>query len=134
MASIENRSRIQVTVKNRDDLTKQFAYSADKAIQVYVQKLRDEGLKPRLTSLNDHYVVRTRSVGAKNQCIVAHSEAEAIDIKHRLESELRRGLLIDYGSGQKASLADLLVRYLRQEAPRHKSFEVEGYMSTAIEN
>ncbi|MFC3461256.1 MULTISPECIES: hypothetical protein [Massilia] len=91
MASIENRSRIQVTVKNRDDLTKQFAYSADKAIQVYVQKLRDEGLKPRLTSLNDHYVVRTRSVGAKNQCIVAHSEAEAIDIKHRLESELRRG-------------------------------------------
>lgn len=132
MASIENRSRIQVTVKNRDDLTKQFAYSADKAIQVYVQKLRDEGLKPRLTSLNDHYVVRTRSVGAKNQCIVAHSEAEAIDIKHRLESELRRGLFIDYGSGQKASLADLLVRYLKEEAPRHKSFEVEGYKINAL--
>jgi len=132
MASIENRSRIQVTVKNRDDLTKQFAYSADKAIQVYVQKLRDEGLKPRLTSLNDHYVVRTRSVGAKNQCIVAHSEAEAVDIKHRLESELRRGLFIDYGSGQKASLADLLVRYLREEAPRHKSFEVEGYKINAL--
>lgn len=135
MASIENRSRIQVTVKNRDDLTKQFAYSADKAIQVYVQKLRDEGLKPRLTSLNDHYVVRTRSVGAKNQCIVAHSEAEAIDVKHRLESELRRGLFIDYGSGQKASLADLLVRYLREEAPRHKSFEVEGYkINTLLED
>lgn len=50
MASIENRSRIQVTVKNRDDLTKQFAYSADKAIQAYVQKLRDEELKPRLTA------------------------------------------------------------------------------------
>lgn len=132
MASIENRSRIQVTVKNRDDLTKQFAYSADKAIQVYVQKLRAEGLKPRLASLNDHYIVRTRSVGAKNQCIVAHSEAEAIDIKHRLESELRRGLFIDYGSGQKASLADLLVRYLREEAPRHKSFEVEGYKINAL--
>lgn len=132
MASIENRSRIQVTVKNRDDLTKQFTYSADKAIQAYVQKLRDEGLKPRLTSLNDHYVVRTRSVGAKNQCIVAHSEADAIDIKHRLESELRRGLLIDYGSGQKASLADLLIRYLREEAPRHKSFEVEGYKINAL--
>ena len=132
MASIENRSRIQVTVKNRDDLTKQFAFSADKAIQVYVQQLRGEGLKPRLASLNDHYVVRTRSVGAKNQCIVAHSEAEAIDIKHRLESELRRGLFIDYGSGQKASLADLLVRYLREEAPRHKSFEVEGYKINAL--
>lgn len=132
MASIENRSRIQVTVKNRDDLTKQFAYNADKAIQVYVQELRAKGLKPRLASLNDHYIVRTRSVGAKNQCIVAHSDAEAIDIKHRLESELRRGLFIDYGSGQKASLADLLVRYLREEAPRHKSFEVEGYKINAL--
>jgi len=132
MASIENRSRIQVTVKNRDDLTRQFAYNAAKAIRDYVQELRDQGLKPRLASLNDHYIVRTRSVGAKNQCIVAHSEAEAIDLKHRLESELRRGLFIDYGSGQKASLADLLVRYLREEAPRHKSFEVEGYKINAL--
>lgn len=132
MASIENRSRIQITVKNRDDLTKQFAHSAHKAIQVYIQKLRTEGLKPRSAKLNDHYVVRTRSVGAKNQCIVVHSEQEAIDIKQRLESELRRGLFIDYGSGQKASLADLLVRYLREEAPRHKSFEVEGYKINAL--
>lgn len=92
MASIENRSRIQVTVKNRDDLTKQFACSADKAIQVYVQQLRNEGLKPSLASLNDYYAVRTRNVGAKNQCIVADSEAEATDIEHRLESELRRAL------------------------------------------
>lgn len=132
MASIENRSRIQVTVKNRDDLTRQFAYNAAKAIRDYVQELRDKGLKPRLASLNDHYVVRTRSVGAKNQSIIAHSEAEAIDLKHRLESEVRRGLFIDYGSGQKASLADLLVRYLREEAPRHKSFEVEGYKINAL--
>lgn len=132
MASIENRSHIQVTVKNRDDLTKQFAYSANKAIQAYIQKLRNEGLKPRLACLNDHYIVRTRSVGAKNQCIVAHSEEEAIEIKQRLESERRRGLFIDYGSGQKTSLADLLVRYLREEAPRHKSFEVEGYKINAL--
>lgn len=132
MASIENRSRIQVTVKNRDDLTRQFAYNATKAIRDYVQELRDKGLKPRLASLNDHYIVRTRSVGARNQSLIAHSEVEAIDLKHRLESELRRGLFIDYGSGQKASLADLLVRYLREEAPRHKSFEVEGYKINAL--
>lgn len=132
MASIENRSRIQVTVKNRDDLTRQFAYNAAKAIRDYAQELRDKGLKPRLASLNDHYIVRTRSVGVRNQSLIAHSEAEAIDLKHRLESELRRGLFIDYGSGQKASLADLLVRYLREEAPRHKSFEVEGYKINAL--
>lgn len=33
MASIENCSRIQVTVKNRDDLTKQFAHNAGTAVQ-----------------------------------------------------------------------------------------------------
>lgn len=60
MASIENRSRIQVTVKNRDDLTKQFAHNADKAIEVYVQKLRAEGLKPRLASLNDQLMTGAR--------------------------------------------------------------------------
>lgn len=32
MASIENRSRIQVTVKNRDNLSKDFAYNDDKSI------------------------------------------------------------------------------------------------------
>ncbi len=36
MASLESRSRIQVTVKNRDDLAKTFAGNADKTIQRYV--------------------------------------------------------------------------------------------------
>ncbi len=50
MASIENRSRIQVTVKNRDDLTKTFAYNAEETIQRHAQELRSQGLKPRLTA------------------------------------------------------------------------------------
>ncbi|EZP37493.1 hypothetical protein [Janthinobacterium lividum] len=62
MASIENRSRIQVTIKNHDDLTKQFAHSAHKAIQVYIQKLHAKEMKTRSEKLNDHYVVRTRSL------------------------------------------------------------------------
>lgn len=77
MASIENRSRIQVTVKHRDDLTRTFARSADQAIQRYVQALRSQGLKPRLASLDDCYVVRTRSVAHRNHALIAHSEAEA---------------------------------------------------------
>ena len=43
MASIENRPRIQVTFKKRDDLTKAFAHNADKTIQDYVQELRSQG-------------------------------------------------------------------------------------------
>jgi len=89
MESIENRSRIQVTVKNPDDLTKDFAYNADKAIQSYIQSLQTLGLKPQLASLNNYYVVRTRSVAHKNQILVAYSETETIETKHRLESEQR---------------------------------------------
>ena len=78
MASIENRSRIQVTVKNRDDLTKSFSHNANKAIQRYVQTLISQGLKPRLTSLDNYYLVRSRSVAHKNQVLIAYSEAEAM--------------------------------------------------------
>ncbi|AIV89559.1 site-specific integrase [Burkholderia pseudomallei] len=131
MASIENRSRIRVTVRNRDDLTRTFSHNADKAIQRYVQMLQSQGLKPRLASLDDHYVVRTRSVAHKNQFLTAHSEAEAIAIKQRIESEQRQGLFIDYAKGHKTTLADLLIRYLRDEAPRDKSFEVLGYKINA---
>ncbi|MDP4302690.1 hypothetical protein Q8X39_18795, partial [Leptothrix discophora] len=48
MASIENRSKVQVTVKNRDDLTKSFEYSAAEAVKAYVAQLKAQGLKPRL--------------------------------------------------------------------------------------
>jgi integrase len=131
MASIENRSRIQVTVKNRDDLTKDFARNADTAIQGYVHKLRTQGLKPRLTSLDNYYVVRTRSVAHKNQVLIAYSETEAIETKQRLESEQRQGLFIDYATGRKVTFADLLIRYLREESPRHKGFEDEAYKINA---
>ncbi|HEX7935796.1 MAG TPA: site-specific integrase [Paraburkholderia sp.] len=127
MASIENRSRIQVTVQNVSDLTKSFARTADKAIQAYVQALRARGYKPKLASLDDYYVVRSRSVGHKNQTFPARSEAEAIRIKNRLESEQAYDLFTDYASAKQHTLADLLIRYLQKEAPRHKSFEVQGY-------
>jgi hypothetical protein len=86
MAFIENRSQIQVTVRNRNDLSKTFAHNADKAIQRYVLELRSQGLKPRLASLDNYYLVRTRSVAHKNQVLIAHSEAEAYKINALLEN------------------------------------------------
>ncbi len=131
MASIENRSRIQITVKNRDDLTKDFARNADSSIQDYILDLRSHGLKPRLTSLDDYYLVRTRSVAHKNQVLIAHSETEAIETKQRLESEQRQGLFVDYATGNRVTFANLLIRYLREESPRHKGFEDEAYKINA---
>ncbi|MEN8515900.1 tyrosine-type recombinase/integrase [Burkholderia sp. RS02] len=127
MASIENRSNYKITVKHRDDLTQTFAHSARKKADAYCESLKIQGLKPKLSRLDNYFVVRTRSVSNRNQTLVACSEAEANDIKQRLESEQRQGLFINYAQAQKTTLADLLIRYLREEVPRHKSFEVEAY-------
>ncbi|MEQ6433698.1 site-specific integrase [Comamonas sp. w2-DMI] len=132
MASIENRSKVQVSIKNRDDLTKTFEYSADKAIKAYVEHLKAQGYKPKLASLNNHYAIRARQVGYPDQCLYASSEVEALELKQRIESERRRGIVIDYGLARRTTFADLLIRYLHEEAPRHKSFEVEGYKINAV--
>ncbi len=85
MASIENRSSYKITVKHRDDLTQTFAHNAKKTAEAYCDALLEQRLKPKLSRLNDSFVVRTRSVSNKNQTLVAHSEIEANDIKLRLE-------------------------------------------------
>lgn len=131
MASIENRSQYLVTVKHRDDLKQTFAHSARKKADAYVESLKGQGLKPKLSRLDDYYVVRVRSVSNRNQTLVAHSETEAYDIKHRVESERRHGLFVNYAQAHQITLAALLVRYLHEEVPRHKSFEVEAYKINA---
>lgn len=132
MASIENRSRFIVTVQNCGDLTRTFSYNREKELAAYVAELKARGYKPRLSRANDSYAVRVRSAGQRSQCLYASSEEEAIDIKQRVELERRNGLFVDYAKGRSVTLADLLARYLREVAPRHKGFEVEGYIINAI--
>jgi hypothetical protein len=45
MASIENRSHHQVSVKNRDDLTRRFGYNAKQAADDYYRSLEAQKLK-----------------------------------------------------------------------------------------
>lgn len=132
MASIENRSRFKVSVRNRDDLTKTFTYTAKKAVQAYLRELRDQGFKPKLSTLDDCYAVRIRQIGYADQCLFASSAEEAVEIKQQIESERRRGILTDYTAGWKVTFADLLIRYLREESPRHKTFVIEGYKINAF--
>lgn len=132
MASIENRSHYEVSVKHRTDLTLTFAHSAKSKAEEYCQSLKDQGLKPKLGRLDNYYVVRDRSVSRKEQTLRASSKAEAEAIQARLDGEHKQGLFIDYAQGYKTTLADLLIRYLSEEAPRHKSFEVLGYKINAL--
>lgn len=128
MASIENRSRYVVSVRNRPDLTQTFSYNREPELKAYLDRLRAQGFKPKLHRTNDRYAVRVREAGKRRQCLYAESEREALNIRQRIELERRTGLFVDYAAGRSVTFADLLMRYLREELPRHKGFEVEGYI------
>jgi integrase len=132
MASIENRSRFVVTVQNDPNLNKTFLHNQKKDAQAYVKHLKEGGHTLELARENNSYAVRAREVGYPPQCIIASNEQEAIDIKQRLESERRWGFFVDYTKGRSVTFADLMARYLREEAPRHKGFQVESYTINAI--
>ncbi|WP_397534116.1 hypothetical protein [Roseateles sp.] len=47
MATIQNRSRITVTVKNRPDVTRSFSCNALDKVEAYVGELRSKGFRPK---------------------------------------------------------------------------------------
>ena len=124
MTSIENRSHYQVTVKNRDDLTKTFPHNKPNKADAYLRALEAQKLKPKLVRLDDQYAIRDRGISRAGQTLTAKSKDEAELIKSQLESEHKRHIFIDYAQGYKTTFADLLIRYLREEAPRVKSFDI----------
>ena len=132
MASIENRSRYQVSVKNRDDLTKTFSHSSKSKAEEYLRSLAAQKLKPKLSRLDDNYIIRVRKNGLDEQVLYATSLKEAELVKAKLKVEHSQGLFIDYSKAQNTTFADLLIRYLREETPRNKSFEVESYKINAM--
>ena len=96
MASIENRSHYEVSVKHRDDLNKTFAHNAKQKAEAYGQSLAAQGFKPKLIQLDNYYAIRDRSVSRPIQTLFASSKAEAEDIKARLEIEQWHSVFIDY--------------------------------------
>lgn len=127
MATIFNRSQFCVRVKNRDDLERVFPYSAAAKLEDHVKKLKEQGFQPKLSLANDRFEVKIRQKGFKSLELSATSYEDAEQIVTQIEAERTRGLFIDYGRGWKTTLADLLRRYLVEEAPRQKSFESAAY-------
>jgi integrase len=126
MASIENKSRTQVTVKNRDDLTKHFPYNKSQAAYDYIQSLKAQGLKPIAKVLDEAYLVRYK-VNGKRRSFTYPSADEALAAQKRIESEQEHGLFIDHTKGHRVSFADVLVRYLHEEAPKNKGYVITAY-------
>lgn len=133
MATIENRSRVRVTVRvEKKDLTRTFAYTRKNELNAYLKKLEAEGHEPKLESTMDRFAIRIREAGQRTQCLYASTAQEAVDIKNRIEAEHRTGFFVDYTKARSVTFADLMIRYLREVSPRHKGFETEGYALNAI--
>lgn len=133
MASIENRSRFVVTVKNNDALTKHFPFNKLPAVQAYMKELRADGYKPKADQLDESWLVRIRQTGYPKLEKTFSNEATAEAFVKKVEAERAQKIFIDYGKSFNATFADLLVRYLRDEAPGHKSkdllaYKIEGWL------
>ena len=133
MASIENRSRFVVTVKNNDALTKHFPYNRLEAVQAYRDGLRRQSYKPRVDQLDESWLVRIRQTGYPKLQKTFSSEAAAEAFVKKVEAERAQKVFIDYSKSFNTTFAELMVRYLRDEAPRHKSkallaYKIEGWL------
>lgn len=63
MATIENRPRYVVEVRNRPDLTANIPFSAASNVEAHVARLRAQGFKPRVSQREDAILVRIRERG-----------------------------------------------------------------------
>jgi len=115
VASIENRSRYVVGVRNRPDLTADFPFSATSKVEAQVAWLRAQGYKPRVSQREDAILVRIRERGHPELQATVASYDEANALIRKVEEERSRGLYVDYGRSLKVTFADLMIRYLDDE-------------------
>lgn len=122
-----NRSRFVVTVKNRDELARYFPHDQFEAAEAYLLKLREQKFKPRIKQLEDCFLVRIRQTGYADVNMTFDSEQAAIDFRNEVTAQRARGLFIDYTKSRQVTLAELMVRYLREELTRLKSGDILAY-------
>jgi hypothetical protein len=118
LATVQNRSSIQVTVKNRPDLTQSFPFNKLLAAQAYAAKQAVAGLKPKLSQGADAFLVRIRDKGYPPLQLTVDSEAAATALVQKVTEERSRGLFVDYTKSHNITFADLMVRYLSTVAPK----------------
>ncbi|SDD96136.1 site-specific integrase [Paraburkholderia lycopersici] len=128
MASITNRSRFFVSVRNNDAHYREFPFHRLADAKAYHASLVAQKLKPTLGQFEDTIEIRIRQKGYPDQNHTARSVAEAEDMVETLRQERRRGLFRDYTKAHQVTFVDLIRRYMAEEGPKHKGWEkVEQY-------
>ena len=129
MASIQNRSRIVVRVKNLANLTRAFPFDALDAVQAYVDELRRIGYKPTAKQEEDTWEVRIRRKGSPSQSVTFRSRKQAETCIKKVGAELSTGLIRDYTKAHRITFAQLLVRYmqgLKKKSAQVIAYKIEG--------
>lgn len=122
MATIENRSRYTVSVKNRADLYREFPFTQLKQAKQYAIGLGKD-LMFDLSQKENAFLVRIIQQGYKPMRHTCRSLQEAEDAIARIEAERRTGLFIDYTKAHQVTFEDVLRRYMKEEGPKNKGWE-----------
>mgnify|MGYP001294737368 CR=1 FL=1 len=127
MADLTNRSRFSVRVKNRADLCRCFPFSKTSAVKAYLTELRRQGYKPSVEQLDESGLVRAREIGQRPTFATFKSRDAAVAFLEEMSAARQRGVLKSWVAARQVTVADLIVRYLLEEAPRHKSRRILAY-------
>jgi integrase len=126
MATIMNRSKWTVSVKNREDLARTFPYSASAEIRAYIAKLRtEERVEPNARQAEDTFLIRIRQKGYEPCTETADSLQGAEDYVLRIESERRSGLFVDYSKAHRTTMAKIMKLYIDSVCDHHKGGYIE---------
>jgi len=122
MATIVNRSRYTVSVKNHDNLYREFPFTQLEQAKRYATELGKE-FKVKFGQKEDSLLIKIIHKGYKPVCFTCGSLQEAEDAISRIEAERRTGLFLDYTKAHTVTFEDLLRKYVKEEGPKNKGWE-----------
>lgn len=122
MATIENRSRYTVSIKNRDDLYREFPFTQLTQAKKYCAEITQQNYKPYLDQKENAFLIKITQAGYKAVRYTCKTLQEAEDAISRIEAERRTGLFIDYTKAHQVTFEHLLRRYMKEEGPKNKGW------------
>ena len=108
MATIVDRSPWVVSVRNREDLYREFPYNKKSKAEAYAASLQDQGIKASVKRLANQFQVQSRRKGSALFCKTVDTLAEAKQLKLNLEAEQSRPIFRDYGVAFRHTVAYLI--------------------------
>ena len=116
MASVINQSRYVVSVKRHPSKRREFPHTKKSEAEAYQLKLKgEEKLDATIEQLSNQLLVRIRRKGYPEQTLRAASFTEAEKIELNLAAQQSCGLFIDYTRARSVTVADLIIRYIKEE-------------------